>query len=482
MKTKSALTAVLIVLVVAGIAAGGYGLLRFKAKDASPLSVANGKAALPALWPTSDHPWPMFHGNYDHSGYADVIGPTSGKLKWKYMIGATEGNWPNSVVVAKDGTILVAGGNKITALGTDGTLKWAKDYQMSQGPGLSADGKTVYAAAGSSLIAASSADGTKQWEFKAANNMIFGPTIGPDGTIYQGSWDKYFYAINPDGSLKWKCLTKGTISYPASIDKSGRVYLGGGDAHFGPDGNVYAFDSDGKLLWTYDTQMLRVGTPAVGQDGLIYLPASPKLIVLNANGKLMWQKGPDIPKPTVTAAGQTQNGDNGQNNSAAPCAPPPAPCGNATGANNAPGAAPAGASASTAGELGNEGAPGAMEDVIAGIITPALTLDGLIYIGNPQGKFMAIDATSHEIKWSYQTGKNPEPGIDYGLPSFVLTDKTGTVYFGALDHKFYALDKTGQLKWAYATGGKITEASPAFGLDGTLYFTSEDGYIYAIGG
>ncbi|MFA6341126.1 MAG: PQQ-binding-like beta-propeller repeat protein [Candidatus Paceibacterota bacterium] len=27
---------------------------------------------------------------------------------------------------------------------------------------------------------------------------------------------------------------------------------------------------------------------------------------------------------------------------------------------------------------------------------------------------------------------------------------------------------------------RITEASPAIGADGTVYFTSEDGYIYAI--
>lgn len=494
MKKISGLTAVLSLLIVAGLIGGSYYLLRPRAETANISSNAGVISPLP-MWPTSDHPWPMFHGNYDHSGYTNVAGPTAGNLRWKYLIGTTEGNWPNSVVVAKDGTVFVAGDNKITALKADGTLKWAKEYPGSQGPGLSADGKTVYVASGSSLIAASSVDGSKQWEFKAAGNMVFGPTIGSDGTIYQGSWDKYFYAIDPGGSLKWKYLTKGTISYPASLDKNGHIYLGGGDAHFGPDGNVYAFDNTGKLLWTYDTKMLRVGTPAVGQDGLIYLPASPKLIVLNQDGKLQWQKGPDIPKPTVTAPGQPQSGEGagdpaaggaplpgGQNSDSAPCAPPPAPCGNATGVDNAPGAAPAGAPAGGAEKLDNTGAPSAMTDVIAGIITPAIAPNGLIYIGNPQGKFMAIEAKTQEIKWSYQTGKNPEPGIDYGLPSFVLTDKNSTVYFGALDHKFYAVDKNGQLKWSYTTGGKITEASPALGADGTLYFTSEDGYIYAIEG
>lgn len=450
------LIVVLAVLVIALVSVGGYFIFKSKTKN-----------KLESL-----HSWPMFHGNYNHTGYANVSGPASNKLKWKYLIGAIQGNWPNSVIVAQDGTVFIAGGNKITALNANGSLKWTQDFPSAQGPGLSADEKTLYIAAGSSLIAASAVDGSKKWEFKAGGNMVFGPTIGPDGTIYQGSWDKYFYAINPDGTEKWKYLTKGTISYPSSIDKNGHIYLGGGDAHFGPDGNLYAFDQDGKLLWTYDTKMLRVGSPAIGADGLLYVPASPVLMVINTEGKLVWKKGPDL---TATPTGASDPIPSGT--STAPCAPPPAPCGNATGA--APGS---GETPETRVAPGS--APGiinAGEEVIAGIITPALTPDGTIYIGNPQGKFMALDAQTQEIKWSYQTGKNPEPGIDYGLPSFVVADKDGTVYFGALDHKFYALDKDGKVKWNYETGGKITEASPAIGTDGTIYFTSEDGYIYAVG-
>lgn len=502
--TQAIIIRVLIVIVFLFVVAGlAYPFWqktsRHKTPSSQPQSLTSSATSSEHWLPTSSHPWSMFHGNYNHTGYADVAGPSTNQLKWKYLVGSTEGNWPNSVIVAKDGTVFVAGNNQLTALGADGSLKWAKEYPSSQGPSLSADGQTLYVAAGSSLVAASSADGSKKWEFKANGNMVFGPTIGPDGTIYQGSWDKYFYAINADGSLKWKYLTKGTISYPASIDQNGHIYLGGGDAHFGPDGNTYAFDQDGQLLWTYDTKMLRVGSPAIGPDGLIYLAASPKLIVLDQAGKLKWQKGPDVPLPT--ASGQTQavspgNGNvsgggavppppaagispAGPANNAAPCAPPPAPCGNAAG--NAGGAPPA-ITGTPPNTTGGTNPDMANVEVIAGIITPALTPDGLIYIGNPQGKFMAIDAKTQEIKWSYQTGKNPEPGIDYGLPTFVLVDKNSTAYFGALDHKFYALGKDGKLKWSYTTGGKITEASPAFAADGTLYFTSEDGYLYAIGG
>jgi len=53
-----------------------------------------------------------------------------------------------------------------------------------------------------------------------------------------------------------------------------------------------------------------------------------------------------------------------------------------------------------------------------------------------------------------------------------------TITYDHINQKMY---KNGQLVWSYQTGNKITEASPAFGADGTLYFTSMDGYLYAIG-
>ncbi|MCX6810019.1 MAG: PQQ-binding-like beta-propeller repeat protein [Candidatus Berkelbacteria bacterium] len=494
-KKKPVLIIAFIIVAIAVLAAGGYYLFKLKTKNNNS-SASSSKTVSSASWPKSDSPWPMFHGNYNHTGYADISGPATNQLKWKYQIGGKEGIGANSVTISKDGTVFVAGNNKITALNADGSLKWVQEYISTQGPGLSADGTTLYFDSDKSLIAISALDGSKKWEFKSGNTMVFGPTIGPDGVIYQGSWDKFFYAINSDGTQRWKYETKGTISYPPSIDKNGNIYLGGGDAHFGPDGNIYAFDKDGKSLWTYDTKMLRVGSPAIGYDGLLYFAASPDLFVLSTDGKLVWKKGPEAIVTTVQSVTSSVTPGATSNEAPAACPPPPAPCSNATsgaaqgepqgGAQGvAQGGSQAGAQAGV--QTGAQGGPQGMEispdaEVIAGIITPALTPDGLIYIGNPQGKFMAIDAKTQEIKWSYQTGRNPDPkGIDFGLPSFVLADKDGTSYFGAFDHKFYAIDKNGKLKWDFETGDRITEASPAIGADGTIYFTSEDGYLYAIG-
>ena len=411
----------------------------------------------------SKHPWPQLHGSYFHTGYAEVKGPEKATLKWKFKIGKMEGTNPNSVVISSDGTIYVAGAGKIFALDENGKEVWSKSYQNTQGPALSEDG-TIYFLSGNAIIALDK-DGNEKWEFKTDGNVIIGLTIGPDGTIYQGSWDGYFYAINQDGTLKWKYKTAGAISYPASIDQNGIIYLGGGDAHAGPDSNLYVFNPDGSLKWKYDTKAMRVGSPAIGSDGLIYVPAAPNLVVLDSSGNLKWKKGPEVSFNNIPVV------------YAAECGAPPLPACSGTEC----GAPPLPPCNGIQPQNGNMPQPLAGKGDIAGIITPAISSDGTIYIGNAQGILSAINSKTQAVKWTYQTGADPNQSGFYGLPSFPLVDKEGTVYFGSVDGKMYAVDKEGKLLWEYQTDGKITEASPAFGSDGVLYFTSEDGYLYAVG-
>ncbi len=435
--------------------------------------------------PASAYSWSQFLGNSLHTGYAAVKGPARATLKWKFQLGTLTGGNPNSVVVSADGIIYVAGAANIFALDKNGTKIWSKSYQGTQGPTIAADG-TVYVLARDTIFALDK-NGKEKWKFKTNGNIGFGPVIGSDGTVYQGSWDGYFYAINKDGILKWKYKTAGAVSYPASIDKKGTIYLGGGDAHAGPDSHLYAFNPDGSLKWKYDTNALRVGTPAIGSDGLIYVPAAPDLFVFNSSGELQWEKGPEVisqniqnvsagdcggpPLPPCNGENQFQNGNTPQASGDKCGAPPLPPCAGMGQPQNDNMPPPQNDSAPL---------PSLGQDDIAGVITPAIASDGTIYIGNAHGILSAINPKTHEVKWTYQTGADPkQPGF-YGLPSYPLVDKEGTVYIGSVDGKMYAVSKDGKLLWSYQTGGRISEASPAFGLDGTLYFTSKDGYLYAI--
>jgi len=57
----------------------------------------------------------------------------------------------------------------------------------------------------------------------------------------------------------------------------------------------------------------------------------------------------------------------------------------------------------------------------------------------------------------------------------------GTIYFGSNDNYLYALNSDGTLKWRYQTDGFV-QASPALADNSLLYVVSRDGYLYVIYG
>jgi outer membrane protein assembly factor BamB len=125
--------------------------------------------------------------------------------------------------------------------------------------------------------------------------------------------------------------------------------------------------------------------------------------------------------------------------------------------------------------------------------TPAVA-NGLVYFGSYDGKFYALDARSGITKWKFATegdrrfeakglhGMQPKTQtiadpFDTFLSSPVVAD--GTVYFGSGDGNLYALDATtGDLRWKFKAGDVI-HASPAF-ANGVVFVGSFDSYFYAV--
>ncbi|HEC77975.1 MAG TPA: T9SS type A sorting domain-containing protein [candidate division WOR-3 bacterium] len=77
-----------------------------------------------------------------------------------------------------------------------------------------------------------------------------------------------------------------------------------------------------------------------------------------------------------------------------------------------------------------------------------------------------------DILWTYAPGG----GITWSSP---VIGEDGTIYFGSQDGNLYAINPDGTLKWTYGTNGAI-QSSPAIGADGTIYIGSDDGNLYAI--
>jgi len=125
--------------------------------------------------------------------------------------------------------------------------------------------------------------------------------------------------------------------------------------------------------------------------------------------------------------------------------------------------------------------------------SPAISGD-MLYVGSYDGRLYALDRRTGVPRWKFATegerrfeakglhGFQPKrqtiaDPFDVFLSSPVVAD--GTVYFGSGDGNVYALDAgTGDLRWKFRTGD-VVHASPAY-ADGVVYFGSWDSYFYAV--
>jgi outer membrane protein assembly factor BamB len=303
----------------------------------------------------------IYTGSGNDSLYA--INP-DGTLKWTYETGQAMSASP---AIGSDGTIYAASYDRqLYALSPDGTLKWVFPTKtvLSSSPAIGSDG-TIYVSGTNmdvlvyycgitvtvSRIYAINPDGSKKWEF---NKLLSGvinssPVIGSDGTIYVASEgdilndrsnicdptsdfppsdvdprypvNGHLYAINPDGTLKWELRALGPIDSSPSIGADGTIYLGsdgtiyayGNTTHdyikVGPKtiGYLYAIDPSGQLKWYTDLFGNVKSSPAIGNDGTIYVGSDKEdFFALNPDGSIKWQyptRGPVRSSPALAADG-----------------------------------------------------------------------------------------------------------------------------------------------------------------------------------
>lgn len=120
--------------------------------------------------------------------------------------------------------------------------------------------------------------------------------------------------------------------------------------------------------------------------------------------------------------------------------------------------------------------------------------DGTVYFNVYDGELYAVDAATGKVKWEFKTdgerrfaakhihGINPDNEVMTDFWDFYLSSPVvwqGTVYFGSGDGNIYAVDAaTGVQKWKFRTGN-VVHSSPAI-ADGTLFVGSFDTYFYAL--
>jgi outer membrane protein assembly factor BamB len=258
---------------------------------------------------------------YVNGRYALFAVNPGGTIKWKYdfplidntvQSGAREttGSHRSAPSVATDGTVYVnaaRGGHEHTevegdlfAFGPNGNLKWRTyDVGGTAAPVIDRDG-TIYSAIGryenyadtsdwttaslEAKLLAIHPDGTPKWSVQTQLWCESSPSIGADGTLYIGTTHHplikpaWFYAITPEGQITWKYDTYDDVkdnpsaqrnppdiySSPA-IDSDGRIYFGNELGFF------YALTPDGQVAWRDDVSSLMYGSPALVDDGTLYV-------------------------------------------------------------------------------------------------------------------------------------------------------------------------------------------------------------------
>ncbi len=88
------------------------------------------------------------------------------------------------------------------------------------------------------------------------------------------------------------------------------------------------------------------------------------------------------------------------------------------------------------------------------------------------GRSKAIGPSTSHVRWKYNLGAP----ILYASP---VIDNTGTIYIGATNGRFVALDPTGALKWKIDFATAI-EATAVIAKDGTIFIGANDATLSAI--
>lgn len=239
-------------------------------------------------------------------------------------------------------------------------------------------------------------EGVEIWRFSCDSYVYGGPIIDPEGIIYFGCYNDNVYAMNPDGTLKWVTKLYRTIASTPAIDNNGIIYIG----TIWNQNHLFAlYSNNGTVKWSYYTGDDIDSSPAIGADGTIYFGDWGGWIhAVNPNGTCKWKYH--------------------------------------TG------------------------------DIITA--SPAIGLDGTVYCGSHDHKLYAFYPNNGTVRWTFTTGHwvrvNPCVGDD------------GTVYCVSLDNFLYALyPENGTMKWRVNVGAGT---NPTIGSDGTIYCGY--GALYAV--
>ena len=412
--------------------------------------------------------WPGFAYDRGRTGQSPYAGPQTNKLKWQFTLPG----WGSSVAIGADGTAYVGtDAGVVFALNTEGTEKWRFELP--------------------SVDITPTDDWPEDEKEKPAEKglkaSIPDVSIGPDGTIYFGEalhlWEgstttgisvpgrgRKLYALDPNCTVKWTFdVGQRDIATHISIDPNGVIYFGTVKGRYEQaECRFYAVTPEGREKWSI--QLSSSGTllsAALADDGTIYVGGDKLRALDPSDGSLKWEY--DIQTTTSIAAAPAV----GRDGTVYVCTRP----GDREDSYMLFAIHPDGTKKWNL-------AVGAMET------SPALAKEGTIYITSWASENARVEpgiktgltaiTPDGRVKWSYETRFpewhfNPDQrGKPWGSDSSPIVGSDGTVYFGTDTGQIYAVNADGTLKWTFGAGGEFDNC-PSMDVEGTLYICHSGG-------
>ncbi|MCZ7639189.1 MAG: PQQ-binding-like beta-propeller repeat protein [Verrucomicrobia bacterium] len=499
----------------------------------------------------------VYFGSYGGAFYALNA---DGTLQWQFGVPPGVNSSP---ALGADGTVYFGAANNgdVYALWPEGTLRWKVSLPGAVGgasPVLAPDG-TVFIASGDRVYALAGEGGAVRWSFVARAEVMATPVVAADGTVLFGAMDRQFYALEPGGQVRRELALDGKVSEPALLTASGllvfptddnrlhAVALGQPPAasswpqfhrHPTRTGQGQARPAVRLVQPVSDTDFLLgdvvpLSAEASSANGAVtqveFLGGTTVLGVATAGppyqlgwaadrvGELVlraratdvagasarsaevpiWVVDPAAP-PVISESPPSVTVTNGMTvtlrvraHGVPPleyqwfrdgAALPGATRSELTLTNSTP-ADSARYRVEVRNLRGTAASPPALVTVLAppqlrwltrgsspSRHAPAIGRGGLIYHGSQSRWFTCIDPRG-AFEWNYVA--------DDEIWSAAALGGEGTVYFGARDRHLYALHPDGGLRWRFSTSYAV-DASPALAADGTIYCAAADGVMLAV--
>jgi eukaryotic-like serine/threonine-protein kinase len=410
----------------------------------------------------------FFHADATHSGYYNTRGvPEFHGVAWRYKTGGRVFSSPviseGALFIgsddssfysldAKDGSLLWkfrTGGRvsssaaifngKVYLSSFDGYLYCLDQHSGKELWKFATSGERVFAAPGIHGIPEKDRDYNDPWD------MFLSSPVIAHGNVYVGCGTGSFYAVDCNsGQLKWQVRSNGVIhSSPAYADST--IYFGSWDSY------LYAVNAiNGEVKWKFKT-----GTDTVyyNQVGFQSSPVIYKGIVYSGcrdahvwaidakTGRLKWQFYNNGSWVIVTPAVHNDT------------------------------------LYFTTSDTHKLIALNALDGKMLytgncktfGFSSPAVT-NGLVYLGNFGGSLMAFKTNNGEPAWEFRT---EEAVAD---KDSILTDKGEFIFPKIFKENTYKASLAA-VNLLYSVGSILS--SPAVN-DGTVYFGSTDGFVYAL--